>query len=206
MWHCYKIFRKHQQFREGIVAGHNRAEWHWNMVQGRPEDFAAASDELFVLTVVLSLTLAYACSSDYIIENPLRERLAYTPSYIGWGVPPSLYVAAPLFVCVVYARVWYVYLNYMRSRQMELSHFQRMTVFASTWAVVPSWGASILIFCVQPRDSPGTNLAPGRPLAHACLFFQCILMEYVSLLANYLATKPSCHPKGGPSFCFVTVV
>eukprot|EP00930_Biecheleria_cincta_P015778 TRINITY_DN13036_c0_g1_i2.p1 TRINITY_DN13036_c0_g1~~TRINITY_DN13036_c0_g1_i2.p1 ORF type:complete len:272 (-),score=17.94 TRINITY_DN13036_c0_g1_i2:86-901(-) len=165
------------------------------MVPGDIEDYAAAGGEVFVFAMVISWILTSAFNPDVLKRNALKDRVGYNNLCVAWDTFPAKFIAAPLFVVIIWLNIRFMQLDFWRASMTEgLSKTQWRAVYWSNSLSVLSWIGSILIFVIDANEAP---------IAHSAAFLQLVVFGYCAFFMNFVETPPMYHPRGACVFLCV---
>lgn len=161
----------------------------------RPELYAAAGGELFVLVMLVGWVLTFAFEFDVLESNPLKDRFGYNNLIVGWITLPARYVAAPLFGLIVWCEGRFMMLDYWRaSLNTNLTDTKKHVIWAINLLTAFGWFASSLIFVVPPASSPAV---------HTAAYVQLVMFNYIAYAANFYELPQGTHPRG--SWVFLAI-
>jgi len=157
-----------------------------------PEDYAAAGGELLVIAMVLSWVLTYIYDPDIIKDNQLKRRVGYNNLCVGWDMAPAKYVAAPIFVGIVFFESRFMQLSYQRAAIDPSSNRNedRIVMIVNFFSTL-SWMVCILIFVCDPVENA---------TLHTFSFVQLVVFGYFAYVANFVTTDVKYHPRGSHAF------
>ncbi|CAE8706915.1 unnamed protein product [Polarella glacialis] len=142
--------------------------------------------------MLLSWLLTYLFDSKSIEMNPLQQRVGYNNLCVGWDTAPAKCVAAPIYVIIICLNARFMQLDYWRAAlNPKITAFQQRAVLVCNVCSTVSWTVSILIFVMDPKESPE---------GHTAAFLQLVVFGYIAYAANFLEADSDYHVRGSQAF------
>jgi len=163
-----------------------------------PRDYLLASNELFVLTLIITWIVTLTFTPERVINHPLRWVIGGLNPCFGWDFAPANYIAVFMETFQVYLLWRYAWLKAARTNIRAARRGDGSRNCAETFAVVTGFFVAlssntwILLWLFTSEDGLSVDGSDvhGKWKIHIVLFFFYLFAMYFALLGNYLEADP----------------